>query len=515
MAFNLGGDSPLTLAMLVNIARDDYPVAFSPSARQRIEQGNVFLYQRIAAGDKIYGVTTGLGAGVDTAVLQDASGQQDLTLLQQIQRRIPLARAVGVGPLATREQVRAMMLARLAGIAEGCSGISLHSAEALMQLLNLGVHPQVPLIGSVGEADLAPLAHIGSALAGVGEAEYQGEIRPVAALAQQLAFPLPELSGKDGLALVSSNAASVGLAALALSDIAQLINVQTGAIALSFEAFRANVSPLSPWASQIRQLPGGAACASHLLALLAGGTLLQPGGARLLQDPLSFRCAASLLASVRQAFIQARDATELELNSADDNPALIAEADLLLANANFDATHLALAFDTLGLALARQASCTAERLMKLMSASASGLPRFLTPHSGQTGFATLQKTIAALTSEIVHHAAPLSAITVAVADRVEDYASQAMATVSKFARLTESFRYLVAIELLVAAQAVDLRLTPEIQLGSGSAAVYRRVRQLVAPLDQDRSSAADIALLASAISDGEWLKQQTTLLEIN
>ncbi|MBJ7222203.1 MULTISPECIES: HAL/PAL/TAL family ammonia-lyase [unclassified Brenneria] len=513
MTFNLGDKTALTLAMLVKIARDDLPVAFSPAAQQRIEQSFTFLYQRIAAGDNIYGVTTGLGAGVDTAVLSSADGQRDIARLLAIQQRIPLARAVGVGPLASRDQVRAMMLARLAGLASGHSGISPASAAALLQLLNLGVHPLVPLIGSIGEADLAPLAHIGRALTGEGEAEYRGKVGEVATLAKTLGFSLPLMQGKDGLALVSSNAASVGLAALLLSDIAQLVNVQAGAIALSFEAFRANISPLSPWASHIRQLPGGAQCASHLLSLLAGGTLVQAGGARLLQDPLSFRCAASVLASVRQAFNHARQATELELNSADDNPALIADADLVLANANFDATHLALAFEALGLALARQASCAAERIIKLMSASASGLPRFLTPHSGQTGFATLQKTISALTSEIVHHANPLSAITIPVADRVEDYAAQSMAIVSKTARLVDSFRYLVAIELMVAAQALDLRQLAQGECGGGSAAVYARVRALVAPLDEDRSTAGDIASLASAIGAADWLSASEQLLE--
>ncbi|MBP2170042.1 histidine ammonia-lyase [Erwinia toletana] len=513
MTLTLGDHTALSLAMLVKVAREDYPVAFSPAAQQRIEQGYAFLYQRIASGEQIYGVTTGLGAGVDTAVLHGDDGQQDIARLQQIQQRIPLARAVGVGQLATRDQVRAMMLARLAGLAAGYSGISPASATALLQLLNHGVHPQVPLIGSIGEADLAPLAHIGQALTGQGEAEYQGEVSAIAALAKTVGFTLPLMSGKDGLALVSSNAASVGLAALVLSDIAQLINAHTGAIALSFEAFRANISPLSIWASHIRPLPGGAQSAAHLLSLLTGGTLVQAGGARLLQDPLSFRCAASVLASVQQAFNHAREATELELNSADDNPALIASADLVLANANFDATHLALAFEALGLALARQASCAAERMMKLMSASASGLPRFLTPHSGQTGFATLQKTISALTSDIVHHASPMSAITIPVADRVEDYAAQSMAIVTKTARLVESLRYLVAIELLVAAQAVDLRALPVSDLGSGSAAIWRRVRTLVAPLDEDRSSAADIARLASAIRTPDWLSADEQLLE--
>ncbi|MCL2893763.1 HAL/PAL/TAL family ammonia-lyase [Brenneria tiliae] len=514
MTVNLGNDTALTLATLVEVARGNRPVAFSPAAQRRIAEGFAFLYRRVAAGDRIYGVTTGLGAGVDTAVLNSADGRQDIARLHQIQRRIPLARAVGVGATASRDQVRAMMLARLAGIAAGYSGISPPSAQALLSLLNLGVHPLVPLTGSIGEADLAPLAHIGRTLAGEGQAEYQGEVADIQALANDVGFALPSLTGKDGLALVSSNAACVGIAALALADIARLINAQAGAIALSFEAFRANVSPLSPWASRIRRLPGGAECAAHLLSLLAEGSLLQPGDARLLQDPLSFRCAASVLASVYQAFHYARQATELELNSADDNPALIAEADLVLANANFDATHLTLAFDGLALALARQAACAAERIMKLMSADASGLPRFLTPHRGQTGFATLQKTISALTSDIVHHASPLSAITVPVADRVEDYASQSMATVRKMLRLVDSLRYLVAIELMVAAQAVDLRGAAEITLGRGSAAIHARVRGLVAGLDEDRSTAGDIENLAAAVSAADWLAAGEQLLEI-
>jgi histidine ammonia-lyase len=512
MTFILGGGNSLTIASILAVARHGDTMEFSASVEDGIQDGFTFLYQRIDAGEQIYGVTTGLGAGVDTSVLTTTDGQCDTSRLHQIQQRIPLARAVGVGQLASREQVRAMMAARLAGIAEGCSGISLPAAQALLALLNQGIHPLVPLIGSIGEADLAPLAHIGQVLAGDGEAEYQGERYSMAALSEKIDFRLPTLTGKDGLALVSSNAASVGMAALVLADVAQLINAQSGAIALSFEAFRANISPLSPWVSRIRAVPGSAETTAHLLGLLEEGALCQPEGARQLQDPLSFRCAASVLASVRQAFIAARQATELELNSADDNPALLSEANLVLANANFDATHLALSFESLGLALARQASCTAERIMKLMSGSASGLPRFLTPHAGQTGFATLQKTISALTSDIVHHANPMSAITVPVADRVEDYASQAMAVVTKTSRLVDSLHYLVAIELLVAAQAVDLR--GEITLGRGSAVIHQRIRNLVTPLDQDRSSAADIQRLAEAIASPDWLTAGERLLEI-
>lgn len=506
------GDAPLQLDDVRAVAYDGDIVAFGTQARQQINTAFDFLSHSIDQGERIYGVTTGLGANVDTPVLPIEAGESRTVRLQAIQHRIPLARAVGVGPLATSTQVRAIMLARLAGVAKGASGISLPTAEALLSLLNQQVHPCVPLIGSIGEADLAPLAHIGRVLVGEGQAEYQGDIRPVTEIAQQIPLDFPTLEGKDGLALVSSNAASTGLAALLLVDIAQLINVHTGAIALSFEAFRANISPLLPEAAALRPAPQQAATAAHLLALLAGSSLLIPGTARALQDPLSFRCIAPVLACVSHAYLQARAAVELELNSADDNPAMLAEPGWVLANANFDATHLALALEGLGLALARHAACSGERMMKLMSPAASNLPRFLTRHAGQTGFAALQKTISALVSEIAHHAQPLSPLTLPVADRVEDYASQAMGIVHKTQRLVENLRYLVAIELLIATQALELQesSTP----GQHTRALQAQVRALVAPLDEDRSSADDLLILAEALMKPDWLAGTRPLLEI-
>ncbi|WDU63366.1 aromatic amino acid lyase [Pseudomonas poae] len=450
----------LSLADLLAIARQDSPADFTTQARQRIDEGHRLLVKLAAQGVPIYGVTTGLGAAVDTAVAP-------------LQASIPLGRAVGVGRLANRQELRAITAARLAGLAQGRSGISPRAAEALLGLLNSGVEPEVPLLGSLGEADLAPLAHLSLALS-------------------------VALTGKDGLALVSANAASVGLGALLVFEAQQVLDALLAALAVSCEGYRANLSPFQPWASRLRPAPGQTAQSAALLQLLAGGELAD--NPRRLQDPLSFRCATVVQGAAHQALQQLHELVELELRSGADNPALISEEALVLATANFDSTHLALAAEGLGLALGRVAACSAERIAKLLSPTSSDLPRFLITQPGHVGMAALQRTSAALLAEIGHLANPLPAVSVPVADRVEDYAGQALAVVDKTRRLTERVLWLASIELIVAAQAVELR--GQLQLGQGARRIHEAVRSQVAHLDQDRSGSVDVLALSAFIAAG-------------
>lgn len=476
---------------LLRIAGDNMSVQFSPLARLRIVEGHELLVARAAAGDAIYGVTTGLGAAVDVALSGDDA---------DLQRRIPLGRAVGIGPLANRQEVRAIIAARLAGLAQGRSGISLAAADSLLALLNLGIEPEVPLIGSLGESDLAPLAHISLALIGEGWVQWQGErLKAIDALRRNHLQPA-RLVGKDGLALVSANAASVGLGALLLAEADQALGSLLAALALSCEGYRASLSPFQPWASRLRPAAGQAEQSAALLELLAGGNLIQPDSARRLQDPLSFRCATVVQGAARQAWQQLRETVQVELASGADNPALISEEQQVLATANFDSTHLALAAEGLGLALSRVAACSAERIAKLLSPSSSELPRFLIELPGHVGMAALQRSAAALVAEIGHLANPLPAVSVPVADRVEDYAGQALAVIEKTRRLTRRLAWLASIELIIAAQAVDLR--GPLQLGSGSGRIHRAVRSQVPHLEQDRPGAVDVRVLTAFIEEG-------------
>jgi histidine ammonia-lyase len=483
---------PPTTNDIADIARHDARIAISPDVKDKIVAARAVVERYLAADQPVYGLTTGLGAGVDTRLATD-----DLVAFQL---RVPQARAVGVGAALPREAIRAMMAARIAGMAAGGSGVSLPVFSGLVAALNAGFHPVVPSLGSIGAADLAPLAHMGRALLGDGEAEVDGTVMPaLEALAKAGLNPLP-IAPKDGHVLVVANSLSVGKACLCIDDIERLFDWSLAAVALNFEAFRANVSVFDDRALAARPAFGQREAAARLRELLSGSSLLADGAARRLQDPLSYRCAPQVWGALLHAIAEARAATEIELASAGDNPIVLAEEGLILANGNFDMTAFVLAWERLGQAIAHCAAATAYRTIKIMSPGISELPRFLTPlGQSRTGFATVQKTVSALEAEIRHLAMPVSLTPIPVADGVEDQASMAPSVLSKIEAMIERLRYLVAIELVASAQAVELRgVTGE--LGIGTLKAYREVRQLVPPLEEDRAQGPDFQRVSEFIA---------------
>jgi len=487
------GDASLGIEAILAIALDIAPMRLHGSVAPRLEAARAVVLRALARGDSVYGLTTGLGAAVDTRL--------DAEAIPAFQARAIRARAVGVGePLSTVE-VRAMLAARLVAICHGVSGLSPALAQTIAAMLNAGVHPVVRRIGSLGEADLSPLAQAFLPLIGEGEAEFRGTVLPGVEAMAAAGIALPLLGPKDGLALLNTNAQSVGLAALAVDAMNKALDAGFMAGALSLEAFRANLSPLDEGLSALRPMPGHRVGAAGLRGLLAGSDLFKPGAARRLQDPLSFRCLAPVAGHARNAVAAARHAVEHELASAPDSPAVLVERDLLLSSVNFDTTELALTFEGAGLALSHLAATSAARIVKLMNAGMSDLPRFLTRHGGShSGFATSQKTVAALEAEIRHLALPLGAMTLPVADGVEDYAPMTPAIVDKTHAIARRLTRLATIELVVAAEAVDLR--GKMTLGRGTAFAHRFVRDHVARLDDDRPMGREYEALALAIEAG-------------
>jgi len=483
--------TPPAVSDIVAIARRNARIAISPDVEEKIRAARTVVDRYVAADLPVYGLTTGLGAGVDTKLATD-----DLIAFQM---RVPLARAVGVGAALPREAVRAMMAVRVAGMAAGGSGVSLPVFSGLVAALNTGFHPVVPSLGSIGAADLAPLAHMGRALLGDGEAEVGGVVMAAGEALKKAGLEPLLIAPKDGHALVVANSLSVGKACLCLEDVERLFDWSLAAVALNFEAFRANVTAFDDRAMAARPAFGQRAAAARLRDLLSGSSLLVEGAARRLQDPLSYRCAPQVWGALLHAIGEAREVTEIEIASSGDNPVVLTDEGLILSHGNFDMTAFVLAWERLGQALAHCAAATAYRTMKIMSAAMSELPRFLTPFGqSRTGFATVQKTVSALEAEIRHLAAPISLTPIPVADGVEDQASMAPSVLTKTEAIIERLRYLVAIELIASAQAIELRGVQG-ELGAGTQQAYRQVRELVPPLDEDRAQGPDFLRLSEFI----------------
>jgi histidine ammonia-lyase len=316
------------------------------------------------------------------------------------------------------------------------------------------------------------------------------------------AIEVPSLGPKDGIALLNANAFGIGLGALVVHDAELALGALTAAGALSLEAFRANLSPLDERVVALRPAPGQAEATRRLHRLLSGSDLLEAGTARRIQDPLSFRCLAPVHGAMIESLNRAREAIEADLNGAGDSPAVLVEHEEIVSSVNFDTTAIALAFESLGLAAAHASPISVFRASKLMSPTFSDLPRFLTRHGGsRSGFSTVQKTAAALDAEIRHLAQPIGGMTAPVADGVEDYAPMTPRIIEKTREIIRRLVRLAAVELTVAAQALDLR--GPVRTGRGTAAARQFVRSRISFLDEDRPTGDELEALSVAIEGGE------------
>jgi histidine ammonia-lyase len=484
------GAGPVRIRDIVQLAHGQARTAPAPGLLEHLGTARRALDRAAAGGARIYGLNTGLGARVGHDLAEHPDGL-DAAAFQTLLVR---GRAVAMGlPLPTRT-VRAAMAARLAMLSQAGSGISPAVFTALCALLDREVHPRVPRHGSLGESDLGLFAHVALVLIGEGEAEYRGRMLPGGRALREAGLEPVRLGPKDGLSLVSAGAFSVGAGALLIHEAARLCEWQEHAVALSFAATCANRRVLEPAVQAARPASGQVAAAERLRRLLAGSDW--PAAA--LQDPLSLRCAAPVLGATAAAIDRAAQEIEIELDSAADNPLVLVDAGEVLSTGNFACPALALAFENLGLAMAQAAQVSLARFLQLTNGQRPGLPFGLSPVGGMAaGLAPLQKAAMALLGEIRRHAAPVMLDYWPVAAGVEDHATQAPLVVEKAEAILAAWRRLVAIELLAAAQAIDLG--GEDRLGPPLAALHARLRWVVGPLHDDRPTGPDVERLAAWI----------------
>jgi len=496
----------LTIEDVVAVARHNAKVEISKKARDKVKKCRRFLERLVEEKRVVYGVTTGFGAlGNITISPRD---------MRELQSNLIRSHSTGVGKPLDRDIVRAMMLLRVNTLAKGYSGIRLKTLETLVRMLNEGVHPVVPEKGSVGASgDLAPLSHMTLVLMGEGQAEYKGKLMSGREALRKAGIQPVKLDVKEGVAINNGTQLMTAIAALAVYDTERLVKAAEVATALSLEALRGISDAFDERIHQVRPHLGQISSAQNIRLLTAGSKLITSGEKATKQgmhpqDPYSLRCAPQVLGAVRDAIGYVRKVVEIEINSATDNPLVFAEDKLCFSGGNFHGQPVALAMDILGTALATVGNIAERRIARLIDEKLSrGLPAFLISEKSkegvQSGFMAAQYTAAALASENKVLAHPASVDSIPTSANFEDFVSMGPTAARKAMEILHNVEYIVAIELLCAAQGVDLR-GPE-KLGKGTKEAYLVVRKQVSQLKEDRPIYRDIEAVKNLIRNGELL----------
>ena len=348
--------APLAVGDLIAIV-DGARVELDDAVLAGIAAARAVVDEALRSGAAVYGLTTQVGHGKDTRL--------DADQIRGEQQFLITSHGGGMGGPLPAELVRAALAVRLNGIARGGSGASVAAAQTLAAMLNAGVHPLVPEIASIGAADIGQMAVMAQVAVGMGRAEYRGDVLDGGEALRRAGISPLELSGKDGLALMSANGVSVGQGALVAARAALAADAADIAAALSMEAIGANVSVLHPAVGRAKGIPGQVAAADHLRNLLEGSLLEEPAGARSVQDALSFRVVPQVHGALREYVSAATSAVSTELNAAADNPLAAAGERMLISNGNFHPMVMAIAFDALRIALAHVGQLSDRRMAHL------------------------------------------------------------------------------------------------------------------------------------------------------
>jgi len=496
----VNGD-PLTVADVVDVAHARAAARLGAGVEVRMAASRHAVAQAVERADVVYGVTTGFGLLADTTI-----GPADL---ERMQRALVLSHAAGVGEPLDDATTRALLLLRARTLTAGYSGVRVDLPRRLLELLERGLLPVVPAKGSVGASgDLAQLAHLALPLIGEGRLRRAGEgqDRPAAeVLAEEGIEPLV-LAPKEGLSLLNGTEPMQALLAFSVADAELLVKAADVACALSVEALLGTDRPYDERVQRLRPHPGQLASAANLRALLRGSPLLASHreSAHAVQDSYSLRCAPQVHGAVRDVLAHCRRVIDIELGAVVDNPVLLDGADGLevLTTGNFHGEPLAFAADMLAMALAELASISERRVDRMLDPAFSrGLPAFLTPNPGtNSGYMLAQYTAAAVVSENKVLCHPASVDTIPTSGNQEDHVSMGWGGVRKLREVVANVRTVLAVELLCAAQALDLR-GPVAAPGPGAAAVHERVRRTVPRMDTDREVGPQIAAVDALLDD--------------
>ncbi len=482
-------------------------VEIAAEAIERLKRSRSLVEKLVSEDRVVYGITTGFGHLCNTRI-----GRTDL---ERLQTNLVRSHATGVGEPFSREEVRAMITIRINSLLHGVSGIRPEVAEALVQMLNLGIVPWVPQQGSVGSSgDLAPLSHIMLVLMGEGEVlSKDGGRLPAEQAIRGTGFTPVRLQAKEGLALINGTSVMTGVLGLALERAFLVARSADIVAALSLEVLMGSTSPFDEEFIALRPYPGIRQVAANLRSCTDDSQVRASHVAcSKVQDAYSLRCIPQVHGASREALNHLRSQVTIEMNSVTDNP-IILTSEKIISGGHFHGQPMALAADYFGIALSELANISERRIDRLLNPLVSGMPPFLARDPGvNSGLMIVQYTAAALVSENKVLAHPASVDSIPTSAYQEDHVSMGTIAARKAARILENAAQVIAIEWLCAAQAYEF-IKP-LRLGKGTAPAVEILRQHVPALDEDRVMYQDLAVAKGLMLKGELLEHVAKQVEI-
>ncbi|MFB3844207.1 MAG: histidine ammonia-lyase [Candidatus Cloacimonadaceae bacterium] len=486
----------LTCEDIKAVACKEIPVRLTAQARKNVELCRAYVEEIIREGKTVYGLTTGFGKFSNVKISSKH--------LDELQENLIKSHAINVGQPYSREQTRAIMLLRANVLAKGYSGIKLETLQTLLEILNKKVHPVIPRKGSVGASgDLSPLSHLALVLIGRGKAEFNEQITSGAEALAKAGIKPVTLSAKEGLALNNGTQVMTAIGVLTLLEAEELAKSADIIAAMTVDALLGTPAAFDPLIHKLRPHQGQSASAANLKALLKHSPLRASHiNCDQVQDPYSLRCTPQVHGAVRDALDYVRKTLATEINSATDNPLIFPKEKKVISGGNFHGEPLAIALDTLAIAVSELASISERRIEQMLNPALNrGLPPFLASRPGlDSGFMITQLTAAAAVSENKVLAHPASVDSIPTSANQEDHVSMGSISANKALEVVENVNTVLAIELMIALQALDYRKLPS---SPALETVRKQLRKIVKPLHHDREMSADLNQLKS------YLKEQS------
>ena len=490
----------LTLEGVGKVAHSLAKVELSEAAFRRVAEGRRVVEKKLKGGEPIYGVNTGFGQLCEVRIPTEKVEELQVNLLR--------SHAAGVGETLDEESVRAMMVLMANNLAKGRSGVRPETIQALIDMLNHGVHPLVPCQGSVGASgDLAPLSHLSLVVIGEGEAIYRGKRLPGGDALRKAGLKPIKPGAKEGLSLINGCQFTAGVGVITLLAGERCCRIADIAGALSFEVLLGDIRAFDERIHRARPHPGQMAVADNFRRLLGDSPRVKSGKRReKTQDCYSLRCLPQVHGAVRDALSFVRGVLEREINSATDNPLVFAEKGEIISGGNFHGEPLALALDFMGLSLSELANISERRIERLLNPHLSGLPPSLVEECGlHSGLMMAQLTAASLVSENKVLAHPASVDSIPTSAGKEDHVSMSSIAANKGRRILNNLQRVLAIELICSAQGLDLRRP--LKSSPVMEEVHQAVRNRVEFLTHDRELHQDMESVVELIKGDELLER--------